>query len=196
MWLSAFKRNTFAIFSALCNFVFSTNFCNSFMKKTAFIILSAIALYSCGGPDKPAKLLSEKEMENILYDMSMLQAIKSFAPKELDDNKVDARTYIFKKYKIDSLTMAQNHQYYAQDLEGYKKIQKNITDRLAADKEKITGKKAVAKPAGNTPTTPPPSIAPVLPTQKQAEINHNRDSVRASGQKNLLRAPSRMVPRQ
>ena len=162
------------------------------MKKTAFLILSAIALYSCGGPDKPKKLLSEKEMENILYDMAMLQAIKSFTPKALDDNKVDSRNYIFKKYKIDSLTLAQNHLYYAHNLEAYTKMQEHIAGRITAEREKITGKKTEVKtPEPNTGTMLPANLPKpgALTPEQRAKAKHKRDSIRAVSEKRLRQAP-------
>lgn len=185
------------------------------MKKTAFIIIAAITLAACGGPDKPEKLLTEQEMENIMYDISMLQAIRSFAPQKLTDNNVNAHTYIFKKYKIDSLTLAQNQLYYAQNLDAYKKIQKSVTGRLNADKEKITGKKAKtptgpgAAPQTVTPEATEASQVPqealeranavskpkVLTEQEKAAVKRRRDSIRAVAQKKLQKAPVNKVNR-
>jgi len=163
------------------------------MKKIAIILLSAIALYGCGGPAEPKKLLSEKQMEDILYDMSVLQAIKSFTPQSLDSNKVDAKTYIFKKYKIDSLTLAQNHLYYAHDLEAYKKIQQHITERLKAERDKLAPKKPAAttkpgvKSAGSTPSAK--INTPVLSPQQKARAQQKRDSVRNISRQRLSRSP-------
>ena len=112
------------------------------MKKLVLIILSVLAV-SCNNDTapKPEHLLKEDEMVNIFYDISLLQAIKSFTPKSLAENDVDVKHYIYKKYNIDSLTFAQNHAYYASDLEQYQKMQREVVDRLNADKEKIEPKK-------------------------------------------------------
>ncbi|SFQ70492.1 DUF4296 domain-containing protein [Flavobacterium akiainvivens] len=173
------------------------------MKKTASIIISAVLLAACGGPEKPKKLLSQQEMENITYDISLLQAIRSFAPQKLTDNNVEAHTYIYKKYKIDSLTLAQNQMYYAQDLETFKKIQQSVAERLKADKTKASPKDKTTAPA--TATTPPAQVAvppqktspapnvPVQTPEQKAIAKHKRDSVRAAAEKKLKRAPLHKV---
>jgi len=108
------------------------------MKKLAIILLLALAV-SCNNDaaPKPEHLLKEKEMENIFYDLTLLQSIKSSIPNLLDEKNVDAKHYIYKKYKIDSLTFAQNHIYYASDLEKYQKIQQKVSERLSKAKDSI-----------------------------------------------------------
>ena len=107
------------------------------MKKLIVLSLSML-LFACGSNEleKPDPLLNEKQMENILYDVSLLQAVKSISPSVLDSNKVDPKNYIYKKYDIDSVTFAKNHTYYAANLEQYEKIQKRIVERLKQNKEK------------------------------------------------------------
>jgi hypothetical protein len=168
------------------------------MKKTAFIIISAIMLAACGGPKEPKKLLSREQMENIMYDLSMLQAIRSFAPQKLTDNNIEPHSYIFKKYKIDSLTLAQNQMFYAQDIETFKIIQKNVAERLKADRAKIDVKKAGPKTDAPAPSAVPQDAvekASALPRPKvlteaeKAAVRRKRDSVRAVAQKRLKNAP-------
>jgi len=116
------------------------------MKKLAFIFLLVIA--SCGNSTapKPEHLLDKGEMVDILYDIALLQSIKSFQPESLDTNNVHSETYIYKKYKIDSLTFAQNHTYYASDIEQYEKIEKDVADRIKKNRENLMPKKdSVAK---------------------------------------------------
>lgn len=96
-------------------------------------------------------------MVDILYDIALLQSIKSFQPTVLDTNNVNAHTYIYKKYKIDSLTLVQNHTYYASDIEGYEKIENEVSDRLKKNKEELTPKKdstTVNKAATSAPAQP------------------------------------------
>lgn len=187
------------------------------MKKTALIIMSALVLAACGGPEKPKKLLEKDVMENIMYDISLLQAIRSFAPQKLTDNNVDAHTYIFKKYKIDSLTLAQNQLYYAQDLKTYAKMQKSVSERIKAEREKVSGKKTLNKPAAApapAPTAPAtgqnvtsagaprqvtktliPTAGPLNQKQKEA-MRRRRDSIRAVAQQRLKQAPLNTVKKQ
>jgi hypothetical protein len=120
------------------------------MKKLALILLSALAI-SCGNEtvQKPGHLLSEDEMVDILYDVALLQSLKSYKPQVLDSNNVDPRTYIYKKYKLDSITLSQNHNWYASDLENYEKIQQRVSKRLERQHDKLVPKrKKDLKPQG------------------------------------------------
>lgn len=126
---------------------------NSFMKSIALLLVSII-LFSCGKEtaEKPKRLLSENEMVEIFYDLSLIQAIKSYQPQALDDNGVDSKNYIYKKYKIDSLTFSQNNKYYAQDLEQYEKIQQRVTEKIKKQKELLMPKKdSLHRPVTDVP---------------------------------------------
>ena len=126
------------------------------MKKLLFIVLSVLVL-SCDShtAPKPKYLLDKDEMVNVLYDIALLQSIKSFQPAVLDTNNVDAHTYIYKKYKIDSLTFVQNHAYYASDIEDYEKMEKKVSDRIQQQRDALTPKKDST--AINKVTTPAPA---------------------------------------
>lgn len=99
--------------------------------------------------EKPERLLSQQEMENILYDVAIIQAMNAYAPRTLEENDLTADKYIYEKYKIDSTTFAQNHNYYASNPEMYKKIQEKITERLNNEKtalDTLVKKKEPKKP--------------------------------------------------
>ncbi|HBI01547.1 MAG TPA: DUF4296 domain-containing protein, partial [Flavobacterium sp.] len=49
------------------------------------------------GVKKPSKLIEEEKMVDILYDLSILDALKSSNPKVLDENNIDSQTYIYRK---------------------------------------------------------------------------------------------------
>ncbi len=106
------------------------------MKKKGLLILSLI-LFACNGKrevDKPDNLIEKPVMENILYDLTLIQAIRSFNPEKFNENKIEPRTYIYEKYKIDSAQFYQSNQYYASNMEDYKILFKNVTDRLEKQK--------------------------------------------------------------
>ena len=90
------------------------------MKKIIYATIF-FGFFACNeNPVKlPKKLLDEATMENILYDVAILQA-----------NKIDAKNYIYKKYKIDSTTYHQNNRYYAAEVDNYKHLHKRILARL------------------------------------------------------------------
>jgi len=133
------------------------------MKKLLLLLLS-VMVFSCGketgAVEKPARLLKEDEMENILYDLTMIQAIRSFQPQVLDNNKVDAQHYIYRKYKIDSLTFAQNNDWYANDPELYNNMLVKVNERI--NKEKTAINKAVKKDSVSV------KKSPVTPAKKDS----------------------------
>ncbi|HEU0135725.1 MAG TPA: DUF4296 domain-containing protein [Flavobacterium sp.] len=105
------------------------------MKKlTAFC--SLILFLACGSPavEKPDNLIEEEVMVNIFYDLAVMDAIKSHSPLSLSSRAIVPDIYIYKKYKIDSLQFAKSNQYYAADIEKYKKIYVKVGERLEANK--------------------------------------------------------------
>jgi len=132
------------------------------MKKLAIILLSALAV-SCNNDTapKPDHLLKEEEMVNIFYDITILQSMKSSLPNVLEENRVDVQHYVYKKYKIDSLTFAQNHTYYAADLKNYKKIQDRVTEKLNKDKDSINPPVKKAGKATKASNIPAPSASDI-----------------------------------
>ena len=111
------------------------------MKKLALVIVSVI-MFSCGGStvEKPERLLSEDEMTNIIYDITMIQAFRSVKPEVLDYNNIKGQEYIFKKYKIDSLTFAQNNAWYTANMDKYEAIQKKVTERIKKERKLFSQK--------------------------------------------------------
>lgn len=87
-------------------------------------------------------------MIDILYDLSLLEAIKSQNINGGISNE-SANEYLYKKYKIDSIQLVQNNKYYAADVEEYKKMFEEVKSRLAKQTQ-IPG----ANPA---PTNGPPN---------------------------------------
>ncbi|AWG24956.1 hypothetical protein FK004_06790 [Flavobacterium kingsejongi] len=102
------------------------------MKKILGCIIAVLFLVSCSDTPvhKPKKLIKENVMVDILYDMALLQAMKSYNPNMLDVMNINSTNYIYKKYNIDSLQFAQNNEYYASRIEDYQKIYEKVDERL------------------------------------------------------------------
>ena len=110
------------------------------MKKLA-LLLAVILLFSCRQGDvvdKPDNLIDDDKMADVLYDLALLQSMRSQTNTVLEENNIDPKLYVFRKYNIDSLTFVQSHRYYASRLEEYEKIQKKVKEKLLASKEKIS----------------------------------------------------------
>lgn len=88
--------------------------------------------------EKPDNLIPEEKMVDIIYDLSILQAMRNSNQKFLDSNDVNAATYIYKKYKIDSLQFAKSNQYYAaENIKKYEKMYQSVNEKLIADKAAV-----------------------------------------------------------
>lgn len=109
------------------------------MKKLAllFILIIASACRQGDVVEEPERLMSEDDMVNALYDIAVLQAMRSQGINSLRENKVDPKAYIYKKYNVDSLTFSQNHRYYASRLEQYEQMQKRVKEKIQAEKSKL-----------------------------------------------------------
>jgi hypothetical protein len=119
------------------------------MKKVLSLFILVVSFFSCNKDlvEKPDNLIDKKVMKDILYDMLILDAVKYQDPNLLYENGVNPKTYVFKKYKIDSLQFAKSNAYYAADYREYKKMYDELSDRLKKDKEAIdlVNKKAKKK---------------------------------------------------
>lgn len=102
------------------------------MKKGFFILILVCIFFACKDEviEKPKKLIDQKTMVNILYDLTILDALKANQSSILMDNNIDPNQYIYQKYNIDSLQFVQNNKYYAADVKAYKKMYEIIEKRL------------------------------------------------------------------
>jgi hypothetical protein len=106
------------------------------MKKILPFLIVLSILISCKKEliKTPNHLIEKEKMVNIMYDLSLLEAIKVQNPSSLDTFNINTNDYIFKKYKIDSIQFAQNNIYYAADYKEYKKMFEKIKARLDQNK--------------------------------------------------------------
>lgn len=111
------------------------------MKKIAILLISFIFLLgSCTVKNeiqKPEKFIEKEMMEKILYDLALLQALKGYSPQELKKNSINPKSYIYQKYKIDSIQFIENNKYYSYDIEEYKLMYDHILNRLEKEKKII-----------------------------------------------------------
>ncbi|MFD2940916.1 DUF4296 domain-containing protein [Flavobacterium notoginsengisoli] len=128
------------------------------MKNFVVIVLVLFLSISCKKElvKEPAKLIEKEKMIDIMYDLSLLEAMRYQKPLSLDSIESDPRKFILRKYKVDSLQFAQNNMYYASDYETYKDMFDEVNKRIAVDQRaadslaKIDEKKA-AKANKNKP---------------------------------------------
>ncbi|MCP2027986.1 hypothetical protein L1276_003154 [Flavobacterium sp. HSC-32F16] len=103
------------------------------MKNCLVILLVLFLSVSCKKEvvKQPAKLIEKDKMIDIMYDLSLLEAMKYQHPQLIDSTETNPTKFILKKYKVDSLQFAQNNMYYAADYENYKDMFDEVGKRLA-----------------------------------------------------------------
>ena len=101
------------------------------MKKVIYLCV-VFTVFACSENPvpKPKILLNEETMENIIFDVAVLQAAKANSPDVLQTNNIDSKDFIYKKYKIDSATYHQNNRYYSGDVRQHKHLHKRVLARL------------------------------------------------------------------
>lgn len=108
------------------------------MKKIVFFFGLLVLFSSCNKDlvEKPDNLIDKRTMIDIMYDMSLLNALKYQNSNSLYSNNINPKTYVYKKYKIDSLQFVKSNAYYAADYREYKKMFDALNDRLKKEKAK------------------------------------------------------------
>lgn len=109
------------------------------MDARNLLMVLLLVLTSCTtAVEKPKKLIEKDKMIDILYDISLLEAIKSQNIKGgISSQK--SNEFLFKKYQIDSLQWEENNKYYATDIEEYKKMYQEVKRRIEQETQKANG---------------------------------------------------------
>src|SRR5574343_266796 len=108
------------------------------LKMRLITLLLAFLLVFMGcttAIEKPKKLIEKDKMVDILYDIALLEAIKSQNVNGGISSK-KANEFLFQKYKIDSLQWEENNKYYAADIEEYKKMYEEVKKRIQDETQK------------------------------------------------------------
>ncbi len=127
-----------------------------FMKKIIVPFLIGLLIFvSCNKEvsKTPDRLIEKDKMVDIMYDLSLLGAMRSQNPALLDSFKNNSNAYIYKKHKIDSVQFAQSNIYYASDFKEYKKMFEQVKSRLEETKKQTeTAVKKEKKKADSSDT--------------------------------------------
>jgi len=101
------------------------------MKNIIFLSVFFLILCSCekNTAPKPEKLISETELEEVLFEMAVLQGAESQLLSN-GDVLIDTYAYIKNRFGLDSLAIVQNNMYYAHDYKNYEKINARVLKRL------------------------------------------------------------------
>ena len=109
------------------------------MKKIIYIFALLLIVVACKKNivPKPDKFLDEKQMENMLYDLAVLESMKVSQAQMLDSLQFNSKQFIYKKYQLDSLSLAQNMVYYASLPKDYDRIVRKVEEKLKKQRDSI-----------------------------------------------------------
>ena len=109
------------------------------MRNIVISFIVVIYLFSCSNKSakKPDNLISLETIEEVIYDVYMLNAIKISNKKLLQNEEVSFEKEIFEKYNIDSLQFAKSNDFYAADFETYKALIERIKNRMDLNKKAL-----------------------------------------------------------
>jgi len=109
------------------------------MEKSIFLFILIVTFFGCNTNlvEKPDNLIDKKAMMDIMYDMSLLEALKYQNSNSLYTNGINPKNYIYKKYKVDSLQFVKSNAYYAADYREYKNMFDVLNKRLKDEKKVV-----------------------------------------------------------
>ncbi|MFA7444343.1 MAG: DUF4296 domain-containing protein [Flavobacteriaceae bacterium] len=107
------------------------------MKNLLKYLILSVIFWGCQDkPQPPENLIPEGKMVDIMYEMAIIQAVKSYDYQLLNQKKIEPTRYIYEKFGVDSLQFVQSNKYYASQLERYEKMHDLVIDRLSENKKK------------------------------------------------------------
>jgi hypothetical protein len=94
-------------------------------------------LCSCQEDKKPDNLISKDVMIDIITDLAVLEAVQSHNPSLLQLYGINPKEYVYDKYSVDSLQLAQSNRYYALNIKEYDAMYEKVKVRLEQQKAEI-----------------------------------------------------------
>lgn len=110
------------------------------MKQLFIVLFLILTLFGCRQNiiPKPENLISERQMEKIMYDLTLLDAIKSTDYTYMEQQKANFTQLIYEKYAIDSLQLAESMVYYASIPKVYNRMMNSVEQQLKENKKQFS----------------------------------------------------------
>lgn len=101
-----------------------------------FLMLLAVTLGSCGNDkvSKPKNLIPQNMMEDILYDLAIIDGARIVDPQGLTEAGISQQEIILKKYKIDSLQFAESNKYYTSDIDAFIGMLEKVLNKIEIER--------------------------------------------------------------
>lgn len=115
------------------------------MKKIIPFFIVLLVFFACKKElvEEPKNLIERDKMIDIMYDLSLLEAMRMENPILMDSFKNNTNQYIYKKYKIDSVQFAQSNIFYAANFKEYEKMYNQVKSRIDLNKIQIDSTKKI-----------------------------------------------------
>lgn len=104
------------------------------------VFIIACFLSSCQNIEevkKPDNLIPEDKMVDVLTELSLLNSAKNKNKRILEETGLQPDTYLYSKYEIDSLQLAESTTYYAKKYDEFDGIYQKVKQNLEAMKAKF-----------------------------------------------------------
>ncbi|MDC0857954.1 DUF4296 domain-containing protein [Flavobacteriaceae bacterium] len=95
-----------------------------------FFISCLISCQDVQKPEKPANLISQEIMVDILTDVYVSNAARNVNNKLLRNKNIKLDSVIFNKYKVDSLQFVLSNNYYSSNLDIYRDLLIKAQEKL------------------------------------------------------------------
>ncbi|MDT8415649.1 MAG: DUF4296 domain-containing protein [Flavobacteriaceae bacterium] len=105
--------------------------------KNIYLIILVFFVFSCQEIDKekkPKDLIARDKMADVMYDIVLLNAAKSYSPKMIENSDIDYQKYVYERHGIDSLQFARSSNYYSHHLDTYISIYNAVENKLLSQK--------------------------------------------------------------
>lgn len=119
--------------------------------KISFVvcILLIIGCQQVDRPEKPDNLIEEDKMTDMLYDISLLNALRSYSLNRLKSSGINPDTFIYQKYQVDSTQFAKSLAYYTVQFNQYNAMWEEVHDRLERKRAEVSEAKSKADSIAN-----------------------------------------------
>lgn len=116
------------------------------MKNCFTYLLFFVVLGACQEVQKapkPDQLIPEEKMVDILVDLAKIDAAMTYNMKYVEKNGIKPKSYIYKKYGIDSVQLTESNAYYMERFEVNKRMYDEARARLQKQRKKLDSLQAI-----------------------------------------------------
>ena len=104
---------------------------------TVIIIFFFISCQDVKRPEIPVDLIPEEQMVDVLTEVYLINAARSFDNRTIMDNKMKLDSFVYKKFDIDSLQFVKSNAYYTSNLATYDKLFLKVQERMQVIKKNV-----------------------------------------------------------